>query len=49
MRLLKTTYIYLLALTIFPIAWLKEQPFALKMAYLNTLAPAHTHRKRIWK
>lgn len=39
--------IYLLGILIFPFSWLREQPHAIRMAYWNSIGPAHEHAKRL--
>jgi len=41
MTYLKIIGLYLLATFVFVVSWLREQPHAMQMAYLNSFAEAH--------
>lgn len=41
MTYLKITGVYLLATLVFVVSWIREQPHAMEMAYLNSFAEAH--------
>lgn len=48
MKILRSLILYALAAALFPWAWLREQPDAAIMAWLETFALAHRRVKEIW-